>query len=58
VIFNAPDYRGPAAYDTYLLYNRAYTRSNNLAAGGFGGQMTEVRVYPAGQLSPQAIPNT
>jgi hypothetical protein len=56
-IFTAPAYVGPAAYDTYLLYNRAYERSNNLA-GGFGGQRTEVRVYPAGALGAQSIPNT
>jgi FtsP/CotA-like multicopper oxidase with cupredoxin domain len=58
VIFTAPAYKGPGVYDKYLLYNRAYTRSNNLAAGGFGGQMTEIRVYPAGALPQQLIPNT
>lgn len=57
-IFNAPAYHGPGPYDTYLLYNRNLIRSNNLAAGGFGGQMTEVRVYPANGLDPQSIPNT
>ncbi len=57
VIFNAPAYHGPGQYDTYLLYNRNLIRSNNLATGGFGGQMTEVRVYPANTLSPQSIPN-
>jgi len=57
-IFTAPAYRGPGPYDTYLLYNRDYRVSNNLAAGGFGGQMTEVRVYPAGTLGAQALPNT
>ena len=56
VIFTAPPYQGPGPYDTYLLYNRAYTRSNNLAAGGFGGQTTEVRVYPSG-LAAQQYPN-
>ena len=44
-------------YDTYLLYNRAYTRSNNLAGGGFGGQATEIRVYAAGRLPAQNFPN-
>jgi FtsP/CotA-like multicopper oxidase with cupredoxin domain len=58
VIFNAPAYQGPGPYDTYLLYNRNLIRSNNLAAGGFGGQMTEVRVYPSGALAPQSTPNT
>ena len=48
---------GPG-YDTYVLYDRAYERSNNLAGGGFGGRRTEVRVYPAGTLPPQTLPNT
>jgi hypothetical protein len=63
-IFVAPDHVGPGPYDTYLLYNRAYLRSNNLAGGttsdprdGLGGQVTEVRVYPASTLGPQAFPN-
>jgi FtsP/CotA-like multicopper oxidase with cupredoxin domain len=62
-IFTAPAYVGPGPYDTYVLYNRAYARSNNLAStnnlsSGFGGQRTEVRVYPAGTLLPQTVPNT
>ncbi|MCB9423090.1 MAG: multicopper oxidase domain-containing protein [Ardenticatenaceae bacterium] len=62
VIFTAPAFSGGsgssgAGYDSYLLYNRAYTRSNNLAAGGFGGQTTEVRVYPTGSLGAQPYPN-
>jgi hypothetical protein len=57
-IFTAPPYVGPGPYDTYVLYNRAYTHSNNKASGGFGGQRTEVRVYPTGTLSPQTVPNT
>lgn len=61
VIFTAPAYSGGSGssgngYDSYLLYNREYTRSNNLAAGGFGGQTTEVHVYPGG-LAPQQYPN-
>jgi FtsP/CotA-like multicopper oxidase with cupredoxin domain len=59
-IFTAPPFRNSQpllGYDTYVLYNRNYQRSNNLAAGGFGGQRTEVRVYPAGSLTPQTIPN-
>jgi len=55
-IFTAPPKTG-AGYDTYLLYNRAYTRSNNLADGGFGGQATEIRVYAAGTLPAQRFPN-
>jgi FtsP/CotA-like multicopper oxidase with cupredoxin domain len=56
-IFTAPPKTGTGEYDTYILYNREYERSNNLA-GGFGGQRTEVRVYAAGTLLPQSIPNT
>ena len=55
-IFTAPPKTGPG-YDTYILYNRQYERSDNLA-GGFGGQQTEVRVYAAGTLPSQSIPNT
>jgi FtsP/CotA-like multicopper oxidase with cupredoxin domain len=55
-IFTAPAHQGPGAFDTYMLYNRNYTRSNNLAPGGFGGQATEIRVY-AGGVAEQAYPN-
>ena len=55
VIFTAPPKTG-SGYDTYMLYNRNYTRSNNLAPGGFGGQATEIRVYASGVAS-QAYPN-
>ena len=65
-IFTAPAFVGPgtydpdagASYDRYMLYNRAYRHSNNLDASGYGGQTTEVRVYPAGTLPPQTLPNT
>lgn len=62
MIFTAPAFSGGSGtsgsgYDLYMLYNRAYTHSNNLAAGGFGGQATEVRVYPGGSLAAQVIPN-
>jgi FtsP/CotA-like multicopper oxidase with cupredoxin domain len=53
-IFTAPPKTG-AGYDTYVLYNRAYERSNQL--GGGGGQRTEVRVYAAGTLPLQTAPN-
>ncbi len=56
VIFTAPPRRGPGAYDTYMLYNRAYTRSNNRATGGFGGQATEIRVHSTG-VAAQQYPN-
>jgi FtsP/CotA-like multicopper oxidase with cupredoxin domain len=58
VIFTAPAHTGGTGPDTYLLYDRAYNRSNNLAPGGFGGRATEIRVHPANTLSPQSIPNT
>jgi hypothetical protein len=59
-IFTAPPKTGPG-YDTYVLYDRAYERSNNLANEGgapYGGRRTEVRVYAAGTLPPQSLPNT
>ena len=57
VVFAAPAHSGGAGPDTYMLYNRNFVTSNNLAPGGFGGQATEVRVYPTGSLTPQAYPN-
>ena len=57
-IFEAPAYQGPGPYDAYLLYNRRYGQHNNLDPSGYGGQMTEVRVYPPGTLGPQTLPNT
>ena len=60
VIFKAPAYVGPDAYDTYMLYNRDYTRDGNTS--DYGGQTTEVHVYPgptpANILPDQTIPNT
>ncbi len=57
VIFTAPDTVGTGAYDTYYLYNRSFTRSDNLpSANGLGGQATEIRVY-AGGVGPQGYPN-
>jgi hypothetical protein len=55
-IFTAP--AGSAPYTTYLLYNRSYGRLNNAGGPGFGGQMTEVRISPAGTLPPQTAANT
>lgn len=56
-IFTAPPHSGGSGPDVYLLYNRAYRRSNNLAPGGFGGQTTEIRVYPGGALAAQEYPH-
>lgn len=47
VIFTAPAYvSDPQGYNTYLLYNRNLNRLRNEGGKGFGGQMTEIRVYP------------
>lgn len=54
-ILTAPPYQGPGPYDTYLLYNRRYTQTANLA-NGYGGQTTEVRVYPAGTRQHSRCP--
>jgi FtsP/CotA-like multicopper oxidase with cupredoxin domain len=56
-IFVAPSYHGPGSYDTYLLYNRNYGRLSNGGYSGYGGQMTEVRVFPTSTLPPQTSPN-
>lgn len=61
-LFTAPAFSGGSGssglgYDIYMLYNRRYTQTTNLA-GGYGGQTTQVRVYPSGNLSPQTVPNT
>ena len=57
VIFTAPAHSGSGTFDTYMLFNRNYLRANNLAPGGFGGQATEIRVYPGGTVAPQQYPN-
>jgi len=57
VIIDVPPHSGGPGPDTYLLYNRAYTHSNNLADGGLGGAATEIRVYPSGALGAQSFPN-
>ena len=56
VLFTAPPKTGSGAYDTYYLYNRSFSRSNNLVDGGFGGQATEIRVYASG-VAAQSYPN-
>jgi hypothetical protein len=71
VIFTAPPFQSGAGltktdtvgtYNTYVLYDRAYKQSNNLAPQGFGGRKTEIRVYaPATtttSLPAQQFPNT
>lgn len=54
VIFTAPAVTTPT---TFLLYNRHLASLSNGDAGN-GGQMTEIRVSPAGTLPPQTKPNT
>jgi hypothetical protein len=56
-IFVAPPHSGAAGYDRYLFYNRNYRNLNNGGHSGYGGQMTEVRVYPANTLPDQTAPN-
>ena len=57
-IFTAPAYQGNGTDpDRYVLFNRTYTRSDNLAGdGGGGGQRTEIHVYPTG-VPQQRFPN-
>jgi FtsP/CotA-like multicopper oxidase with cupredoxin domain len=60
-IFTAPAFSGGSGtsgngYDAYVLFNRAYTRGDNLVGDG-GGQRTEIRVYPSGTLPAQQYPN-
>lgn len=57
-IFTAPPKTGPGAYDTYLLYNRKFASLNNGGDAALGGQVTEVRIYPANTLGTQMAPNT
>ncbi|MBX0329230.1 multicopper oxidase domain-containing protein [Oscillochloris sp. ZM17-4] len=61
-IFTAPAFSGGAGssgqgYDTYLLYNRNIAGISNNGEMGIGGQMTEVRVYPAGSVPQQLTPH-
>ncbi|RIK39996.1 MAG: copper oxidase [Chloroflexi bacterium] len=64
-IFTAPAYSAglpggsdPAGnYNVYWLRNRNAQRLVNGDLPGLGGQVTQVRVYPAGTLPPQAGPN-
>lgn len=60
-IFTAPPHSGGSGPDVYVLYDRSYERSNNLAAEGsvqYGGRRTEVRVYPSDfALAAQQYPN-
>jgi FtsP/CotA-like multicopper oxidase with cupredoxin domain len=55
-IFIAPDVD---VETTFLLHSRNYAHLSNGGGAGYGGQMTEVRVFPAGtDLPAQTVPNT
>jgi len=54
-IFTAP---AVSSETKYLFYNRDYAKLNNGGSSGYGGQLTEVRISPAGTLPPQTEPNT
>jgi FtsP/CotA-like multicopper oxidase with cupredoxin domain len=56
VIFTAPPHSGGSGPDKYVLYNRRYSQTNNLA-NGEGGQRTEIHIYPNGSLNAQQYPN-
>ena len=61
-IFTAPPFDAskatPDGYNVYLFYNRNYNRLSNGGHSGYGGAMTEIRVYPENQLPAQIGPNT
>jgi hypothetical protein len=67
-IFTAPAFDATNAvtdatgsYNRYVLFDRAYERTNNLAAEGsipYGGRQTEVRVYRPNTRPAQLLPNT
>lgn len=62
LIFVAPKFTGGSGtskngYDVYRLYDRNYAYLSNAGGDGYGGQMTEVRVYPAGTVPAQTKPN-
>ncbi len=46
----------PGSHDTYLLFNNALGNLTRPGGAGLGGQMTEVRVFPAGTLPQQTQP--
>jgi hypothetical protein len=57
-IFVAPPHSGGEGTDRYMFYNRNFHRLNNGGHTGYGGQMTEIHVYPSGTLPEQGEPNT
>ncbi|MFN8456769.1 MAG: multicopper oxidase domain-containing protein [Anaerolineae bacterium] len=64
VLFTAPAFVGPGEpsdgvgpHNIYWLKNHNYHYLTNGGATGLGGQVTQVRVYPAGTLPAQTGPN-
>ena len=54
-IFTAPPYtRGSGPYDTYMLYNRAYPRSNNLAPAASAARPPRSACTPPAAGPPDA----
>lgn len=54
VLFTAPQVTEPT---TFLLHNTRLGHLTNAGGNGYGGQMTEVRVYPSGTLPQQTLPH-
>ncbi len=58
-IFTAPPTTQTGSnYDTYLFFNNSLGHLTTPGGSGLGGQMTQVRVYAAGNRPPQTAPNT
>ncbi len=55
VIITAPNV---TSLRKYILYNRNFNRASNGDGTGYGGQMTELWIHPAGTLPAQTEPNT
>jgi hypothetical protein len=59
-IFTAPKFSGGSGPDVYPFYDRNYgfvNKVGNQVGDGYGGQRTEVRVYPKNTLPEQTRPN-
>lgn len=56
VLFTAPPHSGGSGPDVYWLMNREPHKLTNDGLS-FGGQVTQVQVFPSGALGPQAHPN-
>ncbi len=56
-IFVAPPKTGAGTYDKYVFGNSNLARLHNPGVSGYGGQMTEIWVFPANTLPAQQQPN-